>query len=81
MEDDAKHLKDLNAAEKADNVGLALLKGKNDESLQGYKINTDPSVKNTVIVYRNRKASAVFVNWTPKETNQLNAAITAAVNQ
>lgn len=73
-------MKELNSAEKADNVGLALLKGKSDESLQGYKISTDPSVKNTVIVYRNRKATAVFVNWTPKETKQLNAAISAAVN-
>ncbi|MBX3171528.1 MAG: hypothetical protein KF760_29235 [Candidatus Eremiobacteraeota bacterium] len=80
MQDDAQHLKQLNAAEKADNVGLALLKGKSDEAIQGYKINTDPGVKNTVIVYSKRKATAVFVNWTPKETNQLNAAITAAVN-
>ncbi len=78
--DDAAHLKQLNSAEKADNVGLALLKGKSDEAIGGYKINTDPSVKNTVIVYRNRKASAVFVNWTAKETKELNAAIAAAVN-
>jgi hypothetical protein len=80
VQDDAQHLKELNAAEKADNVGLALLKGPSDESLRGYKINTDPSVKNTVIVYRNRKATAVFVNWTPKETDKLNAAISSAVN-
>ncbi len=79
MADDAPHLKELNSAEKADNVGLALLKGKNDEAISSYKINTDASVKNTVIVYRNRKATAVFVNWTPKETDKLNAAITAAV--
>lgn len=69
----------MNQAEKADNVGLALLKGTQDESLAGYKINTDPTVKNTVIVYKDRKASAVFVNWTPKEADQLKAAI-AAVN-
>lgn len=80
VQDDAAHLKQLNTAEKSDNVGLALLKGASDEAIGGYKINTDASVKNTVIVYRNRKATAVFVNWTPKDTDKLNAAISSAVN-
>ncbi|MFN8612091.1 MAG: hypothetical protein U0931_31390 [Vulcanimicrobiota bacterium] len=80
VQDDAAHLRELNSAEKSDNVGLALLKGASDEAIQGYKISTDPGVKNTVIVYRNRKATAVFVNWTPKDSDRLNAAISAAVN-
>ncbi|MBS2037929.1 hypothetical protein JST97_23285 [bacterium] len=80
VQDDAQHLKALNTAEKADNVGLALLKGANDEAIAGYKISTAPEVKNTVIVYRNRKATAVFVNWTPSDSDKLNAAISAAVN-
>lgn len=75
VQDTPDHLKELNKAEMADNIGLALLKGTQDESLAGYKINTDPAVKNTVIVYKQRKASAVFVNWTPKEAQQLKAAI------
>lgn len=80
VQDTPEHLKELNKAEKADNIGLALLKGPQDESLAGYKISTDAAVKNTVIVYRDRKASAVFVNWTPKEADQLKAAI-AEVNK
>ena len=75
MQDTPEHLKELNRTEKADNIGLALLKGSQDESLPGYKISTDPAVKNTVIVYKDRTTSAVFVNWTPKEADRLKAAI------
>ncbi|MEW6277640.1 MAG: hypothetical protein AB1758_03375 [Candidatus Eremiobacterota bacterium] len=44
----------------SDNVGIALLKGVGAEALELYKIN--PEVRNTVIVYRDRKVSETFVN-------------------
>lgn len=57
-------LQAFNKAEKADNVALTILKN-DDEALQGYKIN--PAAKNTVIVYKERKATAVFPNFDPKK--------------
>jgi hypothetical protein len=59
-----ERLEAMNKAVKADNVALTLLKN-DDEALQGYKIN--PEAKNTVIVYKQRKATAVFPNFDPKK--------------
>ncbi|MDR3689575.1 MAG: hypothetical protein P4L46_09370 [Fimbriimonas sp.] len=43
-------------------VGLLFVDGSANEAVGEYKINTAASVKNTVIVYRDRKVSANFVN-------------------
>ena len=72
-QDTPDHLKALNAAAKSDDVALCLLKGKSDKALSSYKI--DPGAKNTVLVYRDRKVTAKFVNWTPKDAQKLQAAI------
>lgn len=62
----AAQLQALNKKVKADNVALTTLKA-NDESLTGYKISADPKVKTTVIVYKQRKVTKVFVNFDAKK--------------
>lgn len=42
-------------------VGIAVLE-KNNEAIKAYKINLDPSVKNTVFIYKNWKVEKTFVN-------------------
>lgn len=55
---------------------MALLTGLEDPALKDYNINTDPKVKNTVIVYKNRKAATVLVNYQPgKDDKKLIDAI------
>lgn len=46
----------------APNVGVAVLDEKGAEGLQLYKISSDPKVKNTVLVYKNRTVVNNFVN-------------------
>ncbi|MCE7874751.1 hypothetical protein DYH09_30895 [bacterium CPR1] len=43
-------------------VGVASLQGEATEALKLYKISIDPRVKNTIILYRKRKAAETFVN-------------------
>jgi len=45
-----------------EHVALAYLPGPDHPAVKGYGINTDPSVKNTVFVYKNRTVEAKFVN-------------------
>lgn len=44
------------------NVGLLYVDGPKSSAVEEYKINTDASVKNTVIVYHKRTVDANFVN-------------------
>jgi len=44
------------------NVGLVYVDGPKSEPIETYNINTNSSVKNTVLVYHNRKVNANFVN-------------------
>lgn len=71
-----EELKAINRDAQADNIGLALLQGPSDPALKDYNINPDPKVKNTVIVYKNRKTSSVLVNFRPgKDDEKLKQAI------
>ena len=58
------------------NVAMAML-DKNSEYVANYKINTDPSVKNTVLVYKDWTVARTFVNLTADAAGagQLNGAI------
>ncbi|MFW5697134.1 MAG: hypothetical protein ACOCX1_01075 [Fimbriimonadaceae bacterium] len=51
---------------------------KDSDYLQQYKINTDPEVKNTVLVYRDRKVTKNFTNVTKEQEHQFK--LTAAIN-
>ncbi len=57
-----------------DKVGIAFL-AKDNKGVQSYKYNLDSSVKNTVIVYKERKVIAKFVNLTSKDLPKLKAEI------
>ena len=72
-----KQLSDLAAKDKFQNVALAYLPGPDAEAVKEYEINTGPSVKNTVFVYKARKVNAKFVNLTAdkKGEDTLQAAI------
>lgn len=61
------------------NIALATLPT-TDEAVNNYKISVDDTVRNTVIVYRNKKVVANFVNLeaNPKGIAMLNEAIKAA---
>lgn len=52
-----KVAKDLNVS----NIGIAYL-ARDDGGVRGYKINTDASVKNTILVYKNKRVTTKFVN-------------------
>ena len=58
-------LEKLNSTLKIDGVGLTLLKGSSDPALQDYAIDTHH--KTTVIVYKNRRVTASFVNYDAKK--------------
>ncbi len=70
-------LEKLAADNKLKNVALVYLSGPNDEAVSDYKINTDPSVKNTVFVYKDRTVDSKFVNFAPdkKSLDSLDDAI------
>lgn len=76
IKDDANHLKALDQKQKADNIGLCLLKGPEDEAVRSYSINTDAKVRNTVLLYKNRKVARVFINLDPeKDAARFNGAV------
>lgn len=52
---------------KSEKVALTYLPGPNERAVKQYQINTDAKVKNTVFVYKDRKASAKFVNLVADE--------------
>ena len=69
-------LKKLNSDLKLDGVGLTMLKGPTDPALHDYSINTKN--KSTVIVYKDRKVTASFVNYdAKKDAAKLQQAIDA----
>lgn len=63
---------------KYDNIGIATL-GMDNPAVKAYKVNTSSEVKNTVIVYKDKKVAAKFVNLTDSKEDlaQLQAAIDA----
>ena len=75
VQDQPDHLKALNQAVHADNIGLCLLKGKDDQAIKSYAITVEPGIRNTVILYKNRKVTGKFINWTAKDADRLRAAI------
>jgi protocatechuate 3,4-dioxygenase beta subunit len=72
-----KQLEDLAADKKLDKIGMAYIPGPKDEAAQGYQINTDPKVKNTVFVYKQKTVEDRFVNLKgdDKGITSLNKAI------
>jgi selenocysteine lyase/cysteine desulfurase len=58
-------LEKLNRDLKIDGVALTLLKGPKDPALESYSVNTQN--RTTVIVYKNRKVTASFVNYNDKK--------------
>jgi hypothetical protein len=81
---DSKHtsaLKDYlpKLAERVGNsVHIAYI-DRSDEALANYKINTAADVKNTVIVYKNRKVTETFVNLSADAKGKV--ALTDAINK
>ena len=69
-----QELTQLNKTLHLDDVGLTTLKGGSDEALKGYSIDTKN--KTTVLVYKNRKVTASFVNYdASKDAVKLEAAL------
>ena len=70
-------LKQIAKETKSDKVALAIV-GRDDEALSKYKINLAPSVKNTVLVYKNWQIADKMVNLNADDKGKaaLNAAIT-----
>lgn len=64
-------------------VALTFVYGDSKEAIEEYKINTDPSIKNTVLVYANRAVVANYVNLTGDDAglSKLKASIDEAVSQ
>ncbi|MGC4047762.1 MAG: hypothetical protein QM758_28545 [Armatimonas sp.] len=69
-------LKQLAKDIKSDKVALSIV-GRDDDSLSNYKINLAPSVKNTVLVYKNWQIADKMVNLNADEKGKtaLNTAI------
>lgn len=65
---------------KANDISLAYVSPK-DYSLGAYKINLVPEVKNTVILYRNKRVTSKFVNLSANEKGlaELNTAVSELV--
>lgn len=63
---------------KAQDIALTYL-AKDDRAVSRYKVNLDPEVKNTVIVYKDKKVTAKFVNLKAdkKGLEELQTAISA----
>lgn len=74
-------LQALADANKLNRVAFAYV-ADNDSSLQDYQIDTKPEVKNTVMVYANRKVVANFVNLASDEEGlkKLDAAVDEATS-
>ena len=72
-----KRLAKLATSEKVEIVALTYLPGPSDEAVSAYRINTDPKVKNTIFVYKNRTVDTKFVNFTAdaKGLQELHSAI------
>ncbi len=48
-------------------VALTFLPGPDHQAVKGYGVNTDPKVRNTIFVYRNRTVDAKMVNFEANE--------------
>ena len=66
---------------KAKSVHIALMPT-DSNSVKSYKISLDPKVKNTILVYKEKKVVAKFVNLTAskKDQEKLKAAIAKAAS-
>jgi hypothetical protein len=59
------------------NTSVSYLGEDRNEALEDYKISSDPKVRNTVLVYKNRRLDTKFVNFTADRAGvaALNTAI------
>jgi len=73
----AKQAADLAAERKIENVGITYVNGPDDSAVKLYHINTDEKVRNTVLVYKDKKLSTKFINLAANEEGlrRLNDAI------
>lgn len=78
----AKTLASVAEKNKLDKVALTYL-DKNSRSVSTYKVNTSADVKNTVIVYKDRRVTQKFVNLTSNKDGlgDLQAAISHVTTQ
>lgn len=74
-------LSSLAAKNGIDKVAFTFVNGESRDAISQYQINTDPSVKNTVFVYRDRTVQANFVNLKADDAGlaKLQASIAKAV--
>lgn len=72
-------LQELGRRLKLTNVSLVYLNGPENVAVKGYGINTDPAVRNTIFVYRNRTVHSKFVNM--KADDKGVAALQTAIEQ
>jgi len=63
----ASSLESIAKEAKSENVALTYVSGPQDRAVRQYDINTDPKVKNTVFVYKNKKATKKFINLVADE--------------
>lgn len=69
-------IQDINARTNANHVHMAHL-SRNDRGVRAYNINTTRDVKNTVILYKNRRVTDTFVNLNGEAgVRNLQAALT-----
>ena len=76
-------LKSVAKANNLKNVAFTYLPSPKADPVSEYSINTDPSVKNTVLVYSNRKVVANFVNLKADASGlaDLNSAVEKATTR
>lgn len=58
----AAQLREFATKNNLHNVGVTYVDAPSDQAVRSYRINTDPKVRNTVFVYRDRKVQSKFVN-------------------
>ncbi len=75
----SRNLKELAAQATGPNVAFTYLSNFNDPAVEAYEINTKAAIKNTVIVYVNRKAVATFVNLQADNTGK--SRLVTAINK
>lgn len=77
----SKDLQQIGTQAKLNQVSLSFLPGPKDHGVEDYEINMDPKVKNTVLVYKDKKLDTKFVNFVPdkKGVKALEAAIQKVV--
>ena len=75
----ASRLNRIAASQPVPSIDLAYLGGPADENVREYQMNTDPAVRNTILLYRDKEVKAKFINL-PADAAGL-AALDAAIKK